>query len=249
MPGSITMTVRAALRTGAGLITAATSERVINRIAPRNVEATYLTLGETNGVLNNDKPVPADAYDAIALGIGMGRSKETQALVHQVMEKAPGPVVVDADGLHHVKADLAILENRTNPTVFTPHPGEMAMLLGLEVTELLAKPFAYSKEFARKYQVYLVLKGNHTIITAPDGTQAVNPTGNPGLAKGGSGDVLTGMILAMVMQKQEIFPALCNACYLHGLTADRLVDKEHSYHDLLASDVIEGIADAYRSIS
>ncbi|WP_100012761.1 NAD(P)H-hydrate dehydratase [Lentibacillus sediminis] len=249
MPGSLAMTVRAALRTGAGLITAATTERVMNMIAPWNVEATYLTLGETNGVLNNDKPVPADAYDAVALGIGMGRSKDTEALVHQVMEKAPGPVVVDADALHHVKADLAILENRTNPTVLTPHPGEMAMLLGLEVPELLAKPFAYSEEFARKYQVYVVLKGSHTIITAPDGTQGVNPTGNPGLAKGGSGDILTGMVLAMVMQKQEVFPALCNACYLHGEAADRLVDKKHSYHDLLASDVIEGIADAYRSIS
>ena len=123
------------------------------------------------------------------------------------------------------------------------------MLLGVSVRELLKQPFQYAKEFATAYRVYVVLKGRYTIVTSPEGVQMVNPTGNPGLAKGGSGDVLTGIALAMVMQKQSLLQALSNACYIHGMSADLLVQHQHSEHDLLATDVINGITDVYRTIS
>src|SRR5690625_4777116 len=105
-----------------------------------------------------------------------------------------------------------------------------------------------SFKFARDYQVYVVLKGRYTIITSPSGKQAVNRTGNPGLAKGGSGDVLTGITLAMVMQQDmDIFDALCNACFIHGASADLQVEEAHSTYDLTAVDVIAGLSKAYRT--
>ncbi|WP_373895143.1 NAD(P)H-hydrate dehydratase [Virgibacillus sp. CBA3643] len=248
MPGSIAMTVKAALKTGSGLITAGTSEEVIRMIASESVEATYLVLSQTNGQLTNDTPVAVEGYDAVALGVGMGRNEETGSLVHHTLHQTDSPVVIDADGLYHAKSDLSIVKGRAYPTIMTPHPGEMAMLLDISVQALLSKPFQYSLEFARDYNVYLVLKGKHTIISAPDGRQAVNTTGNPGLAKGGSGDVLTGIILAQVMQKQGIFQALCNACFIHGRSAELLVEEAHTHHDLMASDVIDGISKVYRTI-
>ncbi|MBY7142385.1 NAD(P)H-hydrate dehydratase [Virgibacillus sp. NKC19-3] len=249
MPGALAMTVKAALRAGSGLMTAATSKQVIQMIASENIESTYVALAESNGHLTNDTPVAVDGYDAIALGIGMGRNKETSSLVHHTLHQAECPVVIDADGLYHTKLDLSILRAGSHPVIITPHPGEMAMLLDISVHELLSKPFQYASDFARVHNVYVVLKGKHTIISAPDGKQSVNTSGNPGLAKGGSGDVLTGIILAQIMQKQGIFQALCNACFIHGKSADLLVEDTHSYHDLMASDVIDGISNVYRRFS
>lgn len=122
-------------------------------------------------------------------------------------------------------------------------------MLGITVPELLAAPFYYAHMFAEMYQVYVVLKGRYTIVTEPSGKQAVNTTGNPGLAKGGSGDVLAGIMLAMIMQKQSIFQALCNACFLHGMSADLLVARNHSHYDLIPQDVIDGIPNVFRTFS
>ncbi|GAB3045330.1 NAD(P)H-hydrate dehydratase [Virgibacillus ainsalahensis] len=249
MPGSIAMTVNAALKAGAGLITAGTSEKVIQMIASRCVEATYLSLSETKGYLNADNLIATDKYNAIALGVGMGQSEETTKLVERVCSEMDGPVVIDADGLSHIKSNLPEMKGRQQPAILTPHPGEMAMLMDISIPEVLSKPFYYSAGFAEKYNVYVVLKGTYTVITAPDGRQAVNTTGNPGLAKGGSGDVLTGIILAMVMQDQSIFQALCNACFVHGRSADLMVEDSNAYPDLMASDVIEGISKVYRTFS
>ncbi|CDQ40910.1 MULTISPECIES: NAD(P)H-hydrate dehydratase [Virgibacillus] len=249
MPGALSMTLKAALRAGAGLITGATSEHVINRIASTNVEATYAVLSTTDGFINNDSKVNVQDYDAIALGMGMGRKAFTSELVRDVVSEANCPIIIDGDGLHHIQPYLTSLKRRKSPTIMTPHPREMAMLLGANVNEILVEPFRYASEFARKFDVYLVLKGMYSIITSPEGKQSVNMTGNPGLAKGGSGDVLTGIILAMIMQRQDMFDAICNACYVHGKSADLLIKHQHSHHDLLASDVIDGIANVYRTIS
>ncbi|WP_164671063.1 NAD(P)H-hydrate dehydratase [Virgibacillus doumboii] len=247
MPGSIAMTVNAALRAGAGLVTAGTTKSVKASVATHCMEATYLTLGETDGFLNSDVSLPFETFDAAVLGMGMGRHEVTGDLVKATVGKVSGPLTVDADGLYHLKPILDLAENRTSPTIITPHPGEMAMLLDTTVKELLAKPFAYSKMLAEQYRIYVVLKGKFTIITAPDGKQAVSTAGNEGLAKGGSGDVLSGIILAMVMQKQDIFDALCNACFVHGKAADLLVAETHSVYDLMATDVINGISHVYRT--
>ncbi|WP_156290222.1 NAD(P)H-hydrate dehydratase [Oceanobacillus salinisoli] len=249
MPGSITMTVQAALKAGAGLITAGTVKEVIPIIASHCPETMYLALSELDGFLTNEVEVPISSYHAIALGIGMGRRKKTAELVRSITEQADSPLIIDADGLYHMKSALPVLKERQAPTVITPHPGEMAMLLDLSVSELLMAPFHYSMEFAKEYGVYVVLKGKYTIITSPDGKQMVNRTGNQGLAKGGSGDVLTGIVLAMILQHHDLFQSLCNACYLHGRSADIQVEGQNTYYDLMATDVIDGISKVYRTIS
>lgn len=247
MPGSILMSAKAALKTGAGLLTAGTTEKVIQMIAAQSAESMYMALGDQDGFLIDEEEIELKSFDAVAMGMGLGRRKETEGLVKRVIEQAEGPVVIDADGLYHMKQCLETVKNRTNPLVITPHPGEMAMLLDLSVKELLSSPFQHAKDFAQKYGIYVILKGKYTIVTAPDGKQSINDTGNQGLAKGGSGDVLTGIVLAQVMQEQTIFHALCNACWIHGKSADLQVEKKHSYYDLLATDVIEGIPLVYRT--
>ncbi|WP_330949400.1 NAD(P)H-hydrate dehydratase [Virgibacillus sp. MG-45] len=249
MPGALALSVRAALRSGTGLLTAASTEKAIDRIASYTVEAMYKTLPSQNGSLINNRVLSFEPYDALAIGIGMGRQKETEALVEQAIREAACPIIVDGDGIFHLKGVLSDVKHRTYPTIITPHPGEMARLLDLSIQELLLQPFRYSVELAKAYHMFVVLKAPYTIITAPDGRQAVNTTGNPGLAKGGSGDVLTGILLAMVMQQQGIFQALCNACFVHGMSADLQMINNHSTHDLLASDVVEGIANVYRTFS
>jgi len=247
MPGSIGMTTKAALKAGAGLITAGTIDEVISIIAPTCPEAMYLPLAKKDGYVTRTSALPLEDYNAIALGIGMGRRIETTELVHDIVQDAPCPIILDADGLYHMKRNISLLKERKATTILTPHPGEMAMLLNISVAELLAESFRYTRDFAREHDVFVLLKGKHTIITSPDGIQAVESSGNPGLAKGGSGDVLTGIVLAMIMQNQHTFEALCNACFIQGKSADLQVGESHSSYDLLASDVIAGISNVYRT--
>ena len=247
MPGSIAMTAKAALRSGVGLLTVATVGSAIPSIAAQCSETTFMHLADEDGWIKIDQEIDMDSYDAIAIGMGMGRDSNTSNYTKNVLRQAELPVIVDADGLHHVKGDLDILQKRSSPTILTPHPGEMAMLLDCSIATILENPFDIAKKFAEKYQVYLVLKGAYTIVTDPSGNQWVNTTGNPGLAKGGSGDVLSGITLAMVLQPQSISEALVNSCYLLGKSADLLVKECHSTYDLIASDVIEGLPSVFRT--
>ncbi|MCT2534958.1 NAD(P)H-hydrate dehydratase [Aquibacillus koreensis] len=247
MPGSIAMTLKAALRSGAGLITGGTINEVFSSIASHCVEATYLPLLGKAGAMTT-QPVDVSMYNAIAIGMGMGRNEETAAFTRQLVKDVTKPILIDADGLHHIKDDLASISQRKQPTILTPHPGEMAMLTGISVREILLHPFEVSKQFAYEHNVYLVLKGPHTIITDPNGNQLVNTTGNQGLAKGGSGDVLSGVLLAMIMQEQSMIEALANGCFIHGKSADLLISSHRSTEDLLATDVIDGLASVFRTL-
>jgi ADP-dependent NAD(P)H-hydrate dehydratase / NAD(P)H-hydrate epimerase len=249
MPGSVTMASMAALRAGAGLLTVGTLPQVIPSVLSHLAEATFTSLAGENGVIVDTESLDVSAYDAVVAGMGMGRGEDTAALTKRVLEQAEVPVLLDADGLYHIKSDLEILRNRQAPTILTPHPGEMAMLLDIKVSELLEQPFELARKFATVYQVYLVLKGTYTIVTAPDGTQLVNTTGNPGLGKGGSGDVLSGILLAMLMQHEDPLEAIANGVYVHGRAADVLVEDTHSQQDLLATDLMKGLAKVFRDIS
>ncbi|MFC0302322.1 NAD(P)H-hydrate dehydratase [Virgibacillus soli] len=248
MPGALAMAVKAALKTGAGLMTARSTKQVINRISSQCLEAMYEEYPDQDGYLVvQNKPAFSDKLQAVAIGVGIGRNPNTAKVIKEAIEHVSCPLIVDADGLYHLSQMQHVLKQRSSPTIITPHTGEMARLLGVSIEKLMQRPFHYAREYATTYQTYVILKGRHTIITSPTGEQAVNMTGNPGLAKGGSGDVLTGIITAMVMQKMSIFQALCNACFVHGMSADILVADNHTYYDLLATDVIEGIANVYRT--
>jgi ADP-dependent NAD(P)H-hydrate dehydratase / NAD(P)H-hydrate epimerase len=244
MPGSVVLATKAALRSGAGLITVATENDTIPIIASHCIEAMYEQWNHFITDRNN-----LQRFDAIAMGMGVGKESFLKDMMNHLLEQKEIPIIVDADGLTHLKPLLPIREERIAPVILTPHFGEIAMLSGKTISEWKRSPFFLAKQYAMTNNVYIVLKGKFTIITCPDGTQYVSDTGNAGLAKGGSGDVLAGIMLSMIMQNQSITEAICNACYIHGKSAELLVESgQHTEYDLLASDVIDGLSQVFRTI-
>ncbi|WP_085520474.1 NAD(P)H-hydrate dehydratase [Tuberibacillus sp. Marseille-P3662] len=230
MPGAAALAARAALRSGIGLLSVAVTAEAIPIIGANAPEATFTTRQD----------IDPSKFDGVAIGPGMGVDEQARQSLAQLL-KSDQPFVIDADGLHCLKDDLETLAQRKGITVLTPHPGEMARLTGDDVNTIESDRFGIARAFATRYGIYLVLKGPFTIITTPEGRQYVNETGNPALAKGGSGDVLTGMILALLMQYEKPIHALNNAVYLHGQIADRLIQEEHSPLDVVASDLTQHI--------
>jgi ADP-dependent NAD(P)H-hydrate dehydratase / NAD(P)H-hydrate epimerase len=148
------------------------------------------------------------------------------------------PLIIDADGLYYLKNFLPSLQIRKGITILTPHPGEFANLTNETIETIEKNRFQISKQFAEKYGVYLVLKGPYTIVTTPRGKQFINTTGNASLAKGGTGDVLTGMLLALIMQQKDVQTAISNASFLHGKAADYLTKHGWSPLSVMASDLV-----------
>jgi NAD(P)H-hydrate epimerase len=182
----------------------------------------------------------------VALGPGLSTEGDAPAFARQVVEKTTVPVVVDADALNAFQGKTHLLNGRGRVLVLTPHPGEMARLAGLTVKEVEADRVGLARRFATEHQLTLVLKGWRTLVAHPDGSVAVNTSGNPSMAKGGSGDILTGIVAGMLAQ----FPADARraveaAVYLHGLAGDfaaRAMDE----HTVLATDTVAHLSDAFR---
>ncbi|TCT20382.1 NAD(P)H-hydrate epimerase [Melghiribacillus thermohalophilus] len=240
MPGAVMMAARAALRAGAGLVSIAASHHLISTIAPYVPEATYTDL--------NLKTLDIDSFHAAAVGMGLGRSEQSASLFEDILRLANIPIIIDADGLYHLKKMKNMLKEHTAPVVLTPHFKEAADLLDTTVSALKQNPFSLTRAFSTEYGVYFLLKGPYTIITTTDGDQYVVTTGNESLAKGGSGDVLSGILLGLLLQSHHITEALCNGRFIHGKTAEILTRHTHSRYDLLASDVIEGLPMTLRTI-
>ncbi|KYD32517.1 hypothetical protein B4110_2078 [Parageobacillus toebii] len=239
--GAITLTAKAALRSGAGLLTMAVPDDIYSVVANRVPEAMYYPCPSHDGSFSGVIDVSRLDIDAIAIGPGMGRTDGARQLVHTLLQQ-PVPMVMDADALFFWNEYASLVRERKDATVVTPHPGEMARMLDLSIDEVERDRFGISKQLATEYGIYVVLKGPYTIVTAPDGSQYVNTTGNPALAKGGSGDVLTGMIAAFLMQHHSAQAAISNAVWVHGKAADMLVENGHSQWDVLAGDLIDGIS-------
>ncbi|MFD2705931.1 NAD(P)H-hydrate dehydratase [Salibacterium lacus] len=251
MPGAVRMASTACLYSGAGLLTAAFPSSAAAVPAGAPPEVMMLPLQEENGYFSPEiraDDLSAGAYDAVAAGPGMGRGKGAETLVKQLVEQAGGPLLFDADALYFLPEHIEALQQRRQPVILTPHPGEMARLAGVSVREVTQRRFSLSRETAARYNCCVVLKGPHTLVTMPDGTQTVNTTGNEALARGGTGDILTGMILGMLLQRQEIQPAVSNAVYLHGLAADFAVEHEFDSYAMASSDIISYLPPAFRSI-
>lgn len=240
MVGAPIMTAKAAYRSGAGLIQASVPEEILSMAAGSVVETIFQGWPSHNGFFSGEVSEDLSSFDGIAVGPGLGRQRGCKQIVESTLE-TDSLLVLDADALYHLTDLKDRLKTRKAPTVLTPHPGEMARLTGLSIKEVQSKRFDISQAFAKEYGVYLVLKGPYTIVTTPTGSQYVNTTGNPALAKGGSGDVLTGMILAFVMHSSSVQEGISNAVYLHGQSADTLVQTAHSTLDVLATDVIATI--------
>lgn len=199
-------------------------------------EATYVKCYENDSCLY-DVDIP-EQIDVIACGPGLSREDIVKNLVKKVLLSNVS-IVLDADALYFLNDEslIDIIKERKYPTVITPHPGEMARICNCEIKDVESNRFNLSREKSIELNCYIVLKGPHTILTLPDGNQFVNTSGNEGLAKGGSGDILTGIIAAFIPCHSNIQQAISNAIYAHGRAADILIDSSRTNRDLTASCV------------
>jgi hydroxyethylthiazole kinase-like uncharacterized protein yjeF len=251
--GAPSMAALAALRTGTGLVTAAVAQPILDSVARITPELMTVplragSLGEISSS-NLDEDTLKELLDkktVLAIGPGLGQSPETEKFLLGLLEKTDLPLVLDADALNILAKHPDKINGRNRMVVLTPHPGEMARLAGISTSEVQTNREALAREFSMKNHVTLVLKGWRTLIAHPDGSIAINTTGNPGMAKGGSGDILTGIVAAMLAQHPHLAGEAVNAAvYLHGLAADFAV-REQDEHTLLATDTIAHLSTAFR---
>jgi NAD(P)H-hydrate epimerase len=182
----------------------------------------------------------------LALGPGLSTEPDAAMFARVLVEKTRMPLVLDADGLNAFAGQTQLLSGRERVLVMTPHPGEMARLLGVTVKDIEADRVNIARAFAMKHHMTLVLKGWRTLIAHPNGRVAVNTSGNPAMAKGGSGDILTGIVAAMLAQYPErAAEAVEAAVYLHGLAAD-FAARAQDEHTVLATDTVAHLSDAFR---
>lgn len=251
LTGAAALSARAALRFGAGLVTVATPASVQPVVAGLGVEFM------TTAVPDDDGRVSAAAADevlglgadVVAAGPGLGRGRGVTAFVAALLERCEAPLVLDADALNACAGDPARLRGSDErPVVITPHPGEMARLLGCSTADVQANRVGVALEFASRHQVTVVLKGYRTLVVTPGGEVFVNPTGSPGMATAGSGDVLTGMIAAALAQTLDPSAACQLAVYLHG-AAGELADADEGEMSMVAGDIVSRIGDAVQELT
>ncbi|PWU17056.1 MAG: bifunctional ADP-dependent NAD(P)H-hydrate dehydratase/NAD(P)H-hydrate epimerase [Candidatus Rokuibacteriota bacterium] len=251
--GAAALAGRSALRSGAGLCTIATPASQQPVVASLGMEYMTEPLAETAGQalsLGARSRVLelASRVDAVALGPGISMDPETQELVRALVVEVARPMVIDADALNALAGHLEILERVAAPRVLTPHPGEMARLLGASIAEVQADRLETVRRFCTHSRAALALKGAGTVIGGPDGRVFINPTGNPGMASGGSGDVLTGMSGAFLARGLDAVTALQAACFIHGLAGD-FACAEHGEEGLIAGDIVNAIGRAMKPSS
>jgi NAD(P)H-hydrate epimerase len=245
--GAAHLAARSALRSGAGLVTVATARSCVPIVAALAPEYMTEPLDETaEGAIDAaalDRLLGLNA-DVIAAGPGLGIHPGTTALMQGLLERTGVPLVIDADGLNAFAADPGRLQGRDGlDVVITPHPGEMARLTGSAIEDIQGNRLEVARTFATTHRLYVVLKGHRTLVATPDGAVFINPTGNPGMATGGTGDVLTGMIAAWFGQLLDIEAACKVAVYLHGLAGD-LAEVEESEIAMTAVDVLDRLGEA-----
>jgi ADP-dependent NAD(P)H-hydrate dehydratase / NAD(P)H-hydrate epimerase len=248
--GAAVMAGYAAMRTGAGLVTIATPEPVFALVAGAHPEYMTEPLPATSEGTPSMDAIRSGKFTrvlkgmtALAVGPGIGQHPETQEFLRSVVAETELPVVLDADGLNAFADHGDLLQQKkTKFLVVTPHPGEMARLLGSTIPEVQKDRVKTATEAAKRWSAYVVLKGFHTIVAGPDGRVFVNTTGNPALAKGGSGDVLTGLLGGLIAQfdKEDFLRVVALGVYLHGLAAD-LLSEQANNSGILASEVAHAI--------
>ena len=237
---------RAAVRSGSGLVYVGVPESAWGVVAARSDEAMVFPLPEEAGKLSPAAEAQIRAQvagcNAVLVGCGLGRSAGCDTLTRRLLD-LPQPLVLDADGINALAGHIDELERRRGlVTVLTPHEGEFA-----RIGELSPSREKAASTFARRHGVYLILKGHRTVVAAPDGQVAINPTGNSGMAKGGSGDVLAGMVLSLLGQGAEAYSACCAAVYLHGLAGD-LAARDKTERAMTPTDLVEYLPQAYKEI-
>jgi NAD(P)H-hydrate epimerase len=250
--GAAVMAAKAALRMGAGLVTVGTPQSCLPVIARSMMELMTEALPETPQKTISEAALPMvldllKGKDAVLIGPGISAHPSTAKLVVSLMPKIKVPAVIDADGLNILAENPDALKSFSCPAVLTPHPGEFARLIRRSNKDVLDNRLALAAEFADKYKVFLVLKGYRTLVATPLGKIFINPTGNPGMATGGSGDVLSGMIASLIIQEKNILGATAAAVYLHGLSGD-IGAKRIGERPLIAGDLIKYLPQALKEM-
>ncbi|MEA1933881.1 MAG: NAD(P)H-hydrate dehydratase [Thermodesulfobacteriota bacterium] len=252
--GAAILSGRGALRSGAGLVTLCVP-RELNPIFEEALhEAMTIPMTEDSGGIfsGSDWNLIKESMagkQAVAVGPGMGTKSGARELVMKFYLESELPMIVDADGLNILSMDRSRIKDPPAPRILTPHPGEMARLAGMTTREIQGNRLEIASSFAKENRVILALKGAATIIAAPDGRIAVNPTGNPGMATGGMGDVLTGLIGGLLAQGLDVWQAACLGVYVHGLAADRLAAVSGVRVGFIAGDVARELPKAFNQLS
>jgi NAD(P)H-hydrate epimerase len=248
MSGAAVLCASAALRGGAGLVRLAVPEGILPIVATANPCYTTAPLPEDERGRLDSAALPemlelVRGNSVAELGPGLGQSQAIGDMIVAVLEQTDTPMVLDADALNVLVGRLDALRKHAGPIVLTPHPGEFARLLGCDIPTVQARRQELAADFAATHNVVVVLKGHGTVVT--DGRRAfVNPTGNPGMATGGTGDVLGGLIAALMGQKMETFAAARLGVYLHGLSGD-LARAERGEASLIATDLLHFLPQAF----
>ena len=253
--GAAAMAGMSALRAGAGLSTVATAESVLPTVAGFHPELMTEPLQETDAGTISLRALEYGRFDelvkgktVLAIGPGISRYAETSEFVRTIVGRYRAPMVVDADGLNAFEGKAAQLNGKSRPLVITPHPGEMARLLGSTTAEVQKDRLNVARTFAREHELMVVLKGHCTLIAHPDGTVWVNTTGSPGMATGGTGDILTGMVAGMMAQhREQPFEGVVGAVYLHGLAGD-VAGETVGEQCMVATDLVKALPEAFRRV-
>jgi NAD(P)H-hydrate epimerase len=251
--GAASMTSISALRAGAGLVTLGIPKSLNAIMESHILEAMTIPLPESQAGILGDSAFETIAKliagkKCLAIGPGMGQAVETKRLMHKILTTSDIPMVIDADGLNNLVGQVQTLQQAKAPIILTPHPGEMARLLDVNVGVVQQDRLYCARQFAINHRVHVVLKGARTVIAHPDGRIFINPTGNAGMASGGMGDVLTGIIAGCIVQGLSPEPAAHLGTYLHGAAADYLAETIGPF-GYLASEVMDAIPGQIKKIA
>lgn len=251
MTGAAVMCSESMLKSGAGLVTliCAKSLNQIFECCLKEV-MTYPMDDEEGFILKKNKYHILDKVnlsDAVCIGCGMGRNRNISSIVRYLIKYSEVPLIIDADGINAISENIDVLYRHPSPIILTPHFGEFSRLTGLSIDDISENPTEHAINFAKKYNVVMILKSHQTVVAFPDGKYYLNVLGNPGMATAGSGDVLSGLVTGMVSQLKDIKKSVLAGVFLHSLSGDIAKEKVGEY-SLCADDIIQNISCAIKYI-
>ena len=251
MTGAAAMCSESMLKSGAGLVTLVCAKSLNNIFECCLKEVMTYPMDDEDGfILKKNKYQildKANSSDAVCIGCGMGRNKNISSIVRYLIKYSEVPLIIDADGINAISENIDVLYHHPSPIILTPHFGEFSRLTGFSIDDIAENTIRYAVDFAKEYNVIIVLKSHNTVVAFPDGKYFVNILGNPGMATAGSGDVLSGIITGMTAQLKNIRNSVLTGVFLHSLSGDIAKEKVGEY-SLCASDIIDNISCATKYI-
>lgn len=251
--GAAYLVSQAAARTGAGLVTLAIPESLYGILASKLTEVMVTPMPETSErsfSLKSEKKLLSFAgkCNVVAIGPGLSQNSQTKRLVRNLVAKLDAPIVLDADGINAFARRDGELRKARKPLVLTPHPGELSKLTGVSIEQIQKNRKDIALEVANEYNSVLILKGHETVVASGDGKLYINKTGNPGMASGGVGDVLTGIVAGFIAQGTDSFSAAALGVYFHGLAGD-LALKDKGPLGLIATDLLDKLPEVLKVLA